>query len=96
MDRPAHFSLAYDCYTQFTSPLRRYADMTVHRVVKRALDGLTPYTAAELEPIVALNKANPKVVFVGYMRRFAPAFTPERPEEFLARLDEVLADVERT
>ena len=28
--------------------------------------------------------------------RFAPAFTPERPEEFLARLDEVLADVERT
>ena len=53
VDRPSHFSLAYDCYTHFTSPLRRYADLTVHRVVKRVLDGLTPYTAAELEPIAA-------------------------------------------
>lgn len=53
VDRPAHFSLAYDCYTHFTSPLRRYADMTVHRVVKRVLDGLTPYTAEELEPVAA-------------------------------------------
>ena len=53
VDRPNHFSLAYDCYTHFTSPLRRYADLTVHRVVKRVLDGLTPYTAAELEPIAA-------------------------------------------
>lgn len=53
VDRPSHFSLAYDCYTHFTSPLRRYADLTVHRVVKRVLEGLTPYTAAELEPIAA-------------------------------------------
>ena len=28
--------------------------------------------------------------------RLAPAFTPERPTEFLAKLDEVLADAERT
>lgn len=28
--------------------------------------------------------------------RLAPAFTPVRPTEFLAKLDEVLADVERT
>lgn len=53
VDRPSHFSLAYDCYTHFTSPLRRYADLTVHRVVKRVLDNLTPYTAEELEPIAA-------------------------------------------
>jgi len=31
-------------------------------------------TAAELVPLVELNKTNPKIVFVGYMRRFAPAF----------------------
>lgn len=31
-------------------------------------------TASELVPLVELNKSNPKIVFVGYMRRFAPAF----------------------
>ena len=31
-------------------------------------------TAAELKPLLALNESNPKIVFVGYMRRFAPAF----------------------
>ena len=53
VDKPSHFSLAYDWYTHFTSPLRRYADLTVHRQIKRVLDGLTPYTVAELEPIAA-------------------------------------------
>lgn len=53
VDRPSHFSLAYDCYTHFTSPLRRYADLTVHRVVKRVLDNVAPYSAEELEPIAA-------------------------------------------
>jgi myo-inositol 2-dehydrogenase/D-chiro-inositol 1-dehydrogenase len=31
-------------------------------------------TAAELKPLIALNETNPRIVFVGYMRRFAPAF----------------------
>lgn len=31
-------------------------------------------TAAELKPLLALNERNEKIVFVGYMRRFAPAF----------------------
>lgn len=31
-------------------------------------------TAAELRPLVELDRGNHKVVFVGYMRRFAPAF----------------------
>lgn len=32
-------------------------------------------TAAELRPLLELEKRNTKTVFVGYMRRFAPAFT---------------------
>jgi ribonuclease R len=34
-----HFGLASDAYLHFTSPLRRYADLEVHRVVKAYLRG---------------------------------------------------------
>lgn len=44
-----HFGLDAHPYTHFTSPIRRYADLVVHRVVAAALDGTAPpYTPAEL------------------------------------------------
>jgi ribonuclease R len=35
-----HFGLAYEAYTHFTSPIRRYSDLIVHRALERQL-GLT-------------------------------------------------------
>ncbi|WP_263773004.1 ribonuclease R [Propionivibrio soli] len=49
-DNVGHFGLSYEHYTHFTSPIRRYPDLLVHRSIKAVLDG-TRYTPGKWDDI---------------------------------------------
>ena len=49
-DPKGHFGLAFQHYTHFTSPIRRYPDMMVHRLLQHYLDEGKSVSKTEYEP----------------------------------------------
>lgn len=56
-DNVGHFGLASDAYLHFTSPIRRYPDLVVHRLLDQAMSGRRPDPRAREELAAYLREA---------------------------------------
>ena len=73
-----HFALGFDRYTHFTSPIRRYSDLTLHRILKatikndkRTLEYILRNVEALVVKLSELEREAMKVEWDFYDRKYA-------------------------
>ena len=87
----AHWGLGLECYTQISSPLRRYADLVAQRQLTAALhDRPLPYATEELLRVLATAEANEREV-----KRIEAAELERWSLEYVARMEQ-LTDIDCT
>lgn len=57
-ENSGHFGLASSCYCHFTSPIRRYPDLLIHRIIKMVLDGKADEAEKSFSSFVASASIN--------------------------------------
>jgi ribonuclease R len=77
-ENKGHFGLGFDSYTHFTSPIRRYSDLTLHRILKlhlknddKKLQFLLKNIATLCEKVSFLERESDKVAWDYMDRKFA-------------------------
>ena len=54
VENTGHFALNFDSYTHFTSPIRRYSDLVVHRQIRRLLEN--PNARDDDQAVIAMEQ----------------------------------------
>jgi ribonuclease R len=92
-ENSGHFGLGFERYTHFTSPIRRYSDLIVHRLIKAIQAGDTEESSYVLRNIEALTIAisekerESSDIEIRYMqRKFARWASLHLNETFTARI----------
>ena len=91
-----HFGLGFETYTHFTSPIRRYSDLTLHRLLKAQLakdDKLYNYLLegieATCEKLNIKEREADKVAFDFMNRKFARWAEQNIGKEFICYISEI-------